>query len=174
MQGANLGLARRTRREEVSDHLFVYRRNRDKNKRRALRERRRRGHDGNLAPRRQSDVTGAWVWDVPPEVSRRRVGAAAVEWLGGYRLRVRFTDGEVGVLDMTEDVLWNPSPFMDFLLERPEEFPKVSISDDGAEAVTWPSGWDLCPEYLYHRCMYSDGLPFADEWWKLPPYGEVG
>lgn len=66
-----------------------------------------------------------------------------VEALEGYRLKLCFTDGETGEVDLSDlagrgvFAAWN-----DYA-----EFRKVTTGDSGD--LIWPSGVDLCPDALY-------------------------
>ena len=74
------------------------------------------------------------------------VHVTAVEPLGGYRLRVTFSDGVVGDLDLERE-LWGPvfEPLKD-----PEVFAQAFVDCD---SVTWPNGADLAPEWLHDAVM---------------------
>jgi hypothetical protein len=71
--------------------------------------------------------------------------------LDGYVLRLRFSDGLEGVLDL-EPLLWGPmfEPLRDLACFR-----RVRVSRD-AGTVVWPNGADLDPETL-HR-LVADNL----------------
>jgi Protein of unknown function (DUF2442) len=66
----------------------------------------------------------------------------AVEPLDGYRLRVTFSDGVVGDVNLGPE-LWGP---MFEPLKDPECFAQAFVDCD---TVTWPNGADLAPEWLY-------------------------
>ena len=64
--------------------------------------------------------------------------------LGGYRVRLEFTDGVAGEIDL-EDQLWGEvfEPLRDpAYFRRFEVHPELST-------LTWSNGADLAPEYLY-------------------------
>ncbi len=65
-------------------------------------------------------------------------------YLGGYRLRLEFTDGAAGEVDL-EDQLWGE---MFEPLRDPEYFQRFEVHPD-LNTLTWPNGADLAPEYLY-------------------------
>jgi hypothetical protein len=68
----------------------------------------------------------------------------SVEVLDGYRLRLEFTDGVIGTVDLSSE-LWGPvfEP-----LREPNVFALAAV-DPELETVVWPNGADLAPEYLY-------------------------
>jgi hypothetical protein len=65
--------------------------------------------------------------------------------LPDFRLELTFDTGESGVVDLSSFagrgvfVAW----------ERPGQFEKVSITDEGT--VEWPEEIDMCPDSLYLR-----------------------
>ena len=65
--------------------------------------------------------------------------------LPGYRLELRFDNGECGVVDLSEFVgrgvcaAW----------EQPGVFEQVTVTGEGA--VEWPGEIDFCPDALYLR-----------------------
>ena len=69
-----------------------------------------------------------------------------VEVAGPFRLRVLFSNGSEGVYDMSY-VRDLTGPVVE-PLHDPEEFARAFV-DYGA--VTWPSGFDICPDSLYAR-----------------------
>ncbi len=68
----------------------------------------------------------------------------AVQPLDAYRVRIRFSDGMEGEVDLGDLVgkgvfaLWND----------PEQFVNVFI-DPESHTLAWPGGIDLCPDTLY-------------------------
>lgn len=66
--------------------------------------------------------------------------------LGGYRIAVRFEDGVAAELDLEQE-LWGEvfEPLRD--VERFREF----RLDATFQAIEWPNGADLAPEFLYER-----------------------
>lgn len=75
-----------------------------------------------------------------------------VEPLGGYRLRIRFSDGSIGERDFA-DVVSAGGPMLDPLRD-PAYFARVFIEFG---APTWPNGYDLAPNAL-HTEMSETGL----------------
>jgi len=69
----------------------------------------------------------------------------SVEVQEDYRLKVSFSDGVEGVVDLSEH-LYGPvfEPLKD-----PELFAQVGIDEFGA--VCWPNGADLAPDALHER-----------------------
>jgi hypothetical protein len=72
------------------------------------------------------------------------VSVIAVEPLHGYRLRLKFSDGLVRVVDLA-DRLWGP---MFEPLKDPSFFRQVRV-DEEAGTVAWPNGLDLDPDVLH-------------------------
>ena len=68
---------------------------------------------------------------------------AKLEKLGGYRLRLRFTDGSEGVHDFAR-MVEEPGPMMEPL--RDEAYFNRVFLEFGAP--TWPNGFDIAPEWL--------------------------
>ncbi len=76
-----------------------------------------------------------------------------VEALEGYRLRVEFSDGVGGEIDLS-DRLFGPvfEPLKD-----PKLFAEVRIDEFGA--ICWPGGADLAPDALYETLKGSVEAP---------------
>ena len=66
------------------------------------------------------------------------------EYIDAYRLRLTFSDGKVGELDLANE-LWGEmfEPLKDI-----ELFKSFRI-DQELGTVVWPNGADFAPEYLY-------------------------
>jgi len=71
----------------------------------------------------------------------------SAEYLSGYRLRLTFTDGRVGILDL-EDQLWGE--VFEPLRDR-DQFREFRIDAD-LHTIVWPNGADFAPEFLYEAC----------------------
>jgi len=82
----------------------------------------------------------------------------SVEYVSGYRIRVRFADGRAGEIDLTDE-LWGEvfEPLKD-----PAIFRRFRI-DKELNTISWETGADLAPEYLYERvaqpALAVDGAP---------------
>lgn len=65
-------------------------------------------------------------------------------YVGNYRLRLRFTDGATGEIDLQSE-LWGPvfEPLRDI-----ELFKQFSLNHS-LNTICWPTGADLAPEFLY-------------------------
>lgn len=93
----------------------------------------------------------------------------AVDHLGGYKLRVRFSDGRSGMLDMTREVTRLDGRVIREL-RRPEKFRTVRVDAEGG-TIAWPpvdsedrmKSFDFSPAYLYRRCVFGDGQPLAND-----------
>jgi hypothetical protein len=70
-----------------------------------------------------------------------------VEVLGHYRLRLTFSDGLVGDVDLSHLSTWE-GVFTS--LRDPTFFAQVRV-DPETGTITWPNGVDLAPEVLYER-----------------------
>jgi hypothetical protein len=74
-----------------------------------------------------------------------------LERLGGFRLRVRFSDGSEGVHEFSRMVN-EPGPMLEPL--RDEAYFSRVFLEFGAP--TWPNGFDIAPEWL-RREMQAAG-----------------
>ena len=86
-----------------------------------------------------------------------------VEVIGPHRLRLRFEDGvirEVDLSEITEGQMYGP-------LRDPKFFAQVRLNT-GIETIEWPNGADFDPETLYYWDRY---LPYwrkdAEKWRKM-------
>jgi hypothetical protein len=70
------------------------------------------------------------------------------EHLEGFRIRVSFSNGEDGVVDLFE-ALWGPvfEPLKD-----PNRFRDFKVSEV-LHTIAWENGADFAPEYLYDRMV---------------------
>ena len=82
----------------------------------------------------------------------------SAEYVGGYRIHLRFADGRAGEVDLTDD-LWGEvfEPLKD-----PAIFRRFRL-DKELNTISWETGADLAPEYLYERAaqpaVVADGSP---------------
>jgi uncharacterized protein DUF2442 len=74
-----------------------------------------------------------------------------LERLGGFKLRVVFSDGSGGVHDFS-DLVTEAGPMLDPL--RDENYFSRVFLEFGAP--TWPNGFDMAPQWL-HRQMEAAG-----------------
>ena len=84
------------------------------------------------------------------------------EYLGGFRLRLSFSDGATGVVDLQgrlDGPVFQP-------LNEPQAFRQFQLSD---HTLVWPDGADLAPEYLHD--LVTQGEPTNH---PMQPSGEVG
>jgi hypothetical protein len=82
-----------------------------------------------------------------------------LEKLGGFRLRLRFTDGSEGVHDFAT-MVQEPGPMMEPL--RDETYFNRVFLEFGAP--TWPNGFDIAPEWLRREMEAAGELtPVAAE-----------
>jgi hypothetical protein len=70
----------------------------------------------------------------------------AVEYLAEYRLHVQFSDGEQGIVDLS-DSLWGPvfEP-----LRNLEMFQRFEVSPV-IHAIRWENDADFAPEFLHEK-----------------------
>jgi Protein of unknown function (DUF2442) len=73
-----------------------------------------------------------------------------VEYLGGYRLRLTFADGVIGVVDLASKFASPVGPVFEALRDE-EFFAKVRV-DQELGTVVWPNGADLAPDSLHELC----------------------
>jgi hypothetical protein len=67
----------------------------------------------------------------------------SLEKLGGFQLRVRFSDGSAGVHDFAA-LVNEPGPMLEPLRDE-AYFARVFLEFG---APTWPNGFDIAPEWL--------------------------
>ncbi len=72
----------------------------------------------------------------------------AAEYVDGHRIRIAFSNGEKGTVDLT-DTLWGPmfEPLRDLLT-----FQKFEVSPI-LHTIRWENDADLAPEYLYEKMV---------------------
>jgi hypothetical protein len=71
------------------------------------------------------------------------VKVTRLEKLGGFRLRVSFSDGNAGVRDFAA-LIKEPGPMLEPLRDE-AYFARVFLEFG---APTWPNGFDIAPEWL--------------------------
>lgn len=69
-----------------------------------------------------------------------------VEYIEGYKLRLKFDDDKVKVIDFETRLKEAKNMFKP--LQNIEYFKKVKA--DGT-TIVWPNGLDLCPDALYEK-----------------------
>lgn len=67
--------------------------------------------------------------------------------LPDYRLRLRFSDGCCGLVDLKSVVFSDTRPIV-VALRDPKAFAAIRVD---ADTVVWANGFDLAPEYLRAR-----------------------
>ncbi len=72
----------------------------------------------------------------------------SAEHVDGYRIRLSFTNGESGVVDL-KDALWGPlfEPLRD-----PALFRRLRVSEV-LHTVCWENDADFAPEFLYEKMV---------------------
>lgn len=81
------------------------------------------------------------------------IDVVSVKPLGGYRLRVGFSDGLVGVHDFSDIAARNGE--MAKPLKDPSFFARVFVE---LGALAWPNGYDLDPIALHERMSAAGEL----------------
>jgi hypothetical protein len=74
----------------------------------------------------------------------------SVEYLKGFVIRVRFSDGSQGDVDLNDDLdgpIFQP-------LRDPDYFKKFMLHPE-LHTITWPNGADFAPEFLYEKIQIS-------------------
>lgn len=89
-----------------------------------------------------------------------------VEYLGEYRLGVRFSDGREGVVDLVEHLEGGVFE----VLRDVEMFGRVRL-DEELGTVQWPNGVDFAPEFLYFLAFRGEEA--LQERFREWGYGEV-
>jgi len=73
-----------------------------------------------------------------------------VEYVGEYRLKLKFNDGAQGVVDLEPELygeVFEP-------LRDKELFKRVYLT---GRTIEWPNGADLAPEFLYEHADLTAG-----------------
>ena len=70
----------------------------------------------------------------------------SAEYAGGYRIRLRFADGRAGEIDLANE-LWGEV----FEPLRDESLFRRFRVDTELNTISWDTGADLAPEFLYER-----------------------
>ena len=73
-----------------------------------------------------------------------------VRSIGGHRLRVVFTDGYIGDIDLWP-LFANPRGPMSAPLKDAEFFQRVTVEPD-LSVPTWPNGYDICADVMRYYC----------------------
>lgn len=81
------------------------------------------------------------------------IKVSKIEYLGGYRLRLRFNDDAIGDFDFTTVV--NEHGSMVEPLHDVDYFRRVFLEFG---APTWPNGFDVAPAWLYREIDASGML----------------
>lgn len=76
----------------------------------------------------------------------------AVEYLGGFRLRLTFADGLVSDVDLSERLAGELGPVF-APLKDPAFFAQVRV-DPELGTIVWPNGADLAPDALHARAAH--------------------
>ena len=73
-----------------------------------------------------------------------------VRYIRNYKVWLRFSDGAEGEIDLKND-LWGEvfEPLKDL-----EKFSQLQLHPE-LKTLTWPTGADLAPEFLYEKLQHS-------------------
>ena len=77
---------------------------------------------------------------------------AEAEYLDDYEIRLEFSDGREGVVNLREMIMSDHRPIVR-QLEDVELFKNFQLVHD---TITWPNDLDLAPEYLYFQSFKDD------------------
>jgi hypothetical protein len=81
------------------------------------------------------------------------IKVSKIEAIDGYKVRVRFTDDSVGEYDFST-MLTETGPMIEPLRDG-AYFRRVFLEFG---ALTWPNGFDVAPEWLYHEIEAAGAL----------------
>ena len=78
------------------------------------------------------------------------IAVQQAHYLGGYRIRLTFSTGEVGEVDLKETILRYPiaRPLLDMT-----EFSRFQL--DAWPTLSWSCGFDIAPETLYRKAGFG-------------------
>ena len=76
------------------------------------------------------------------------------EYLGGHRVRLRFSNGDEGAVDLA-DALWGP---MFEALRDPATFERFEVSPV-LHTIRWENDADFAPEFLYEKMLEQKETP---------------
>jgi hypothetical protein len=110
----------------------------------------------------QSESAGAPRYHRATEVSEvddryKLVDVTAVEVLHDHVVRLRFSDGCEGVIDLAPE-LWGP--VFEAVAADYEYFRQVRV-DPELGSIVWPNGADLAPEVLHAEAVPACAAPAA-------------
>ena len=79
------------------------------------------------------------------------------EYVGDYRIRLRFDDGTMGVIDLANE-LWGPvfEPLRDV-----NRFQRFQLNRE-LNTICWDTGADLAPEFLYEAASHGSRPAMSD------------
>jgi hypothetical protein len=81
------------------------------------------------------------------------IKVSKIDWVGGHRLRFRFTDDSVGELDFAK-IVQESGPMVEPL--RSIDYFKRVFLEFGAP--TWPNGFDVAPGWLHQEIAAAGNL----------------
>lgn len=81
------------------------------------------------------------------------VDVVSVKPLGGFKLRIGFSDGSTGIHDFSATVARDGEMVQP--LKDPAFFARVFIE---LGALTWPNGFDACPDWLHQEMLRAEEL----------------
>lgn len=79
----------------------------------------------------------------------------SVRCLGGYRVKVVFSDGFIGEVDLGPELLSHKGRLAKELHD-PAEFQRVTVKNG---TVAWPNSYDICPDVLRYWCKEGRVCP---------------
>ena len=79
------------------------------------------------------------------------------EYIGDYKMNIKFSDGTEGIVDMKEDLEKYKETRFYTLMDK-DNFKRFMINDNSD--IEWYNGWDYCKDTLY---MKIKGVNVNDE-----------
>ena len=89
----------------------------------------------------------------------RPVRIQSVEFLGAFRVRLKFTDGTLREIDLDR---YLHGPIFEDIRNNPNVFRSAKI-DDGMGTIYWKNGADIDPDVLYNGLTPAWMEPDTDE-----------
>lgn len=89
----------------------------------------------------------------------------SVSYLDGYRLKLRFTNKQEGIIDFRQRIVGRGGVFKP--LEELEFFKQVKV-DKEAGTLVWPNEVDFCPDVLYQLAMSQAAVQQSPDQTALP------
>jgi hypothetical protein len=89
----------------------------------------------------------------------------SVSYLDGYRLKLRFTNKQEGIIDFRQRIVGRGGVFTP--LEELAFFKQVKVDKESGTLV-WPNEVDFCPDVLYQLAMSQAPVTQSPDTTSLP------